>query len=143
MPQPSFRPLRHRSLYLLIIAGVIILGLLSRRSNLLPSWIGDLLYALMMYFGLRFLLVRKSIGLIAALSLAICWLIECSQLYQAPWINTIRATIPGRLILGQGFLWSDLAAYAGGVLTGACTEMLRLRMSGKASHSADSDMPGT
>ena len=41
--------------------------------------------------------------------------IECGQLYHAPWIDSIRATTPGALVLGSGFLWSDLACYAAGV----------------------------
>ena len=39
-------------------------------------------------------------------------LVEFSQLYQAPWINQRRHTVPFNFILGQGFLWSDLVAYA-------------------------------
>jgi hypothetical protein len=36
-------------------------------------------------------------------------------MYQADWINKLRATWPGHMILGQGFLWSDLVAYTLGV----------------------------
>ncbi len=42
--------------------------------------------------------------------------VELSQLYHAPWIDSIRQTTLGGLILGFGFLWSDLACYALGVL---------------------------
>lgn len=41
--------------------------------------------------------------------------IEFSQLYQAEWINSIRATILGGLILGKGFLWIDLVRYTVGI----------------------------
>ena len=40
--------------------------------------------------------------------------VELSQLYHAPWIDSIRQTTLGGLILGFGFLWSDLACYAVG-----------------------------
>jgi hypothetical protein len=52
---------------------------------------------------------------IAFFSLLFCYAIEVSQLYQAPWINAIRNTTLGALVLGSGFLWSDLLAYALGV----------------------------
>jgi hypothetical protein len=50
----------------------------------------------------------------------ICYILaatdECTQLYQAPWANTIRQTATGRLLFGAGFLWSDMLCYATGVL---------------------------
>jgi hypothetical protein len=48
--------------------------------------------------------------------------IELSQLYQASWIDSIRHTTLGGLILDFGFLWSDLACYALGVGLGAAIE---------------------
>jgi len=30
----------------------------------------------------------------------------------------VRGTLPGRLVLGAGFLWSDLVCYTAGVLLG-------------------------
>ena len=48
--------------------------------------------------------------------------IELSQLYHAPWIDSIRQTTLGGLILGFGFLWSDLACYAAGVGVGIILE---------------------
>ena len=49
--------------------------------------------------------------------------IEISQLYHAPWIDSIRRTTLGGLILGFGFLWSDLACYAVGVGLGVIIEV--------------------
>jgi hypothetical protein len=43
-------------------------------------------------------------------------------LYHAGWIDAIRATRLGGLILGYGFLWSDLVCYAAGVGLGAILE---------------------
>ena len=51
-------------------------------------------------------------------------MIELSQLYHAPWIDAIRRTRLGGLVLGYGFLWSDLACYAVGVVCGAFAELL-------------------
>ena len=41
-----------------------------------------------------------------------------------PWIDSIRHTTLGGLVLGFGFLWSDLACYAAGVGLGVTIEML-------------------
>lgn len=49
------------------------------------------------------------------LALAICYGVELSQLIQVSWLVAIRRTTIGHLILGQGFLWSDLVAYTIGV----------------------------
>ena len=48
----------------------------------------------------------------AVIALTVCYAIELSQLYKAVWIEAIRQTMPGRLVLGSGFLYSDLLAYA-------------------------------
>ena len=50
--------------------------------------------------------------------------IELSQLYHAHWIDSIRHTTLGGLILGFGFLWSDLACYAVGVGIGVIVEWI-------------------
>ena len=50
-----------------------------------------------------------------AASLLFAFLIESSQLYQAPWLNALRDTRLGGLILGYGFLWSDLVCYTVGI----------------------------
>lgn len=101
---------------LLLVCFTIILGLISRKMTILPLWIGDMLYGVMIFFIVSFLYIHKPIPLVAAISLAFCYLIEFSQLYQAEWINNIRKTLPGRLVLGQGFLCSDLFAYTIGIL---------------------------
>lgn len=51
----------------------------------------------------------------AITALAACYCIEILQLYNAPWLNALRATLPGRLVLGNGFLFSDLATYFIGI----------------------------
>jgi len=49
------------------------------------------------------------------LALGICVVVEFSQRYHAPWLDAVRATTAGRLVLGSGFDPRDLAAYAAGV----------------------------
>jgi hypothetical protein len=116
--------LKPRLKYCFFIFIVIVAGLLSRKILWVPQWVGDLLWALMVYLMVRALLINTSIKQVAIISLAFCFVIEFSQLYQANWINHIRQTLPGRLILGQGFLWGDLAAYMGGVAIGVLSEKI-------------------
>jgi hypothetical protein len=59
--------------------------------------------------------------------------VELSQLYHAPWIDGLRQIRLAALLLGHGFLWSDLVCYAVGVGVGALTESLTARHS-SASH---------
>jgi len=110
---------------LIYIAVIIMLGLLSRKVAVIPVWVGDALYATMIFYIVRGLFPEKGILWIAAAELCICFTIECSQLYQASWINNIRSTLPGRLILGQGFLWTDLIAYIAGTFAGFIIEWRR------------------
>jgi hypothetical protein len=76
----------------------------------------------MVYFIIRFLFITRSVkwGIIAAL--IFCYSIEFSQLYQAPWINNIRHTVIGGLILGETFVWGDMLCYTVGVGTGLLIE---------------------
>jgi hypothetical protein len=114
--------LKTRWYYSIAIIIVIALGLLSRKLAFVPLWTGDLLWALMVYLMVRVILIKATIKQITFISLLFCFTIECSQLYQAPWISQIRQTLPGRLILGQGFLWGDLLAYTFGIAIGAAAE---------------------
>lgn len=110
-----------RIVYLVAVGITIVLGLASRKfSYLLPLFVarnaGDALWAMMVYFGFCFLLVRKSLFLAFCLSIFFSFGIEFSQLYQADWINQIRNTVLGALILGKGFLIMDLIRYSEGIL---------------------------
>ena len=118
---------RNRIHYLILIIGTIIIGLASRfYSKYLPEFVnlglGDTLWALMVYWILGFFFSRISIARLAFLSLSVCFLVEFSQLIQADWINAIRNNTLGALILGRGFLWSDLIAYSLGVGLGMLIE---------------------
>ncbi|WP_269227699.1 DUF2809 domain-containing protein [Flavobacterium eburneipallidum] len=101
--------------YFILIILVIILGILSRKISGIPSFIGDVLYAVMVYFGMRFLFINKSHRKSMALALIFCFSIEFLQLYRAEWIINIRRTSLGHYVLGEGFLWSDLVCYVIGI----------------------------
>ncbi len=120
---------RNRLFQLALIALICLLGINSRRFGahlpwLIASYSGDTLWALAAFLGTGLLLPRASTGLVACLALIVSLTVECSQLYHAPWIDAIRRTTPGGLLLGYGFLWSDLACYAAGVGIGVMFEKL-------------------
>lgn len=116
-------PKRKWSIYVGIILTTIIMGLGSRYFAMyLPKWVnlyfGDFLWAFMIFFIFALIFRKKSTLEIMTLSLVYCYLIEISQIYHSPWIDTIRQTTIGHLILGRGFLWSDLISYTIGILAG-------------------------
>ncbi|MDR6941929.1 ribosomal maturation YjgA family protein [Mucilaginibacter pocheonensis] len=115
--------LRSKITYFVLIIITIIAGLLSRHFAIIPLFIGDILWALMVYFIIRFIFIRKPVKLLVTGSLLFCYAIEFSQLYKAPWINDLRQTLFGRLVLGAGFLWSDLLCYTLGVGIGIWIDM--------------------
>lgn len=112
---------KRRGIYLIVTLVIIVLGLASRKyGHVLPGFIaaysGDTLWAAMVYFGLRTLFPSTSILKVAAGALLFSYCIEFGQLYQADWINAIRNTTVGALVLGHGFLWTDLLCYTVGIL---------------------------
>lgn len=119
---------RNRILYLILTIITIILGLLSRKVQGLPqiisSYSGDALWALMVFFLFSFLFNKKSTIFILVISIIFSYRIEISQLYHAPWIDSIKATTLGGLILGFGFLWSDLICYTVGIVIGAIIDKI-------------------
>mgnify|MGYP000101893390 CR=1 FL=1 len=104
-----------RSLYFLVTLVVVLLGVLSRKITLLPLFVGDILYAVMIYFGFRFLFLHTNNTIKILLPLLFCFFIELQQLCDAAWLVSIRETTLGHYALGQGFLWSDLVCYTIGV----------------------------
>jgi hypothetical protein len=121
--------LKTRLTWFILVIITIILGLLSRHIAGIPLFIGDILWATMIYFGFRFLFIYKSVKFIIIASLLFCYAIEFSQLYQAPWINNIRHTVIGGLVLGEAFLWGDLLSYTVGVALAVLVERLIIKRS--------------
>ena len=128
------RAARSRVAYGLGLLLVVAAGLASRRFGAsLPSFVatyaGDTLYATMIFVLLAIAAPRASSARLAVTALAFCVGVEISQLYHAPWIDAIRRTTPGALVLGYGFLWSDLACYVAGVGLGASADRIGWRAS--------------
>ena len=118
-------PLIQSALILLVCT----LGIGSRRfGDALPGFIaayaGDTLWALAAFLGIGMVLPRASTWTVALLAISLSFAVELSQLYHAPWIDSLRSTTVGGLLMGFGFLWSDLACYAVGVGIGVLIEII-------------------
>ena len=61
--------------------------------------------------------------------LAFCFscVVELTQLYHAPWIESVRGTRVGILVLGATFNWPDLSAYGIGITLGSLAEIILCR----------------
>jgi len=100
---------------------ILVAGLSTRVfAEYLPSFVsmhfGDSLWAAMIYCGFRVIGVNKPLVWSFILSMMFCMSIEFSQLYQEEWINAIRDTVLGGLVLGKGFLAIDLIRYTIGIM---------------------------
>lgn len=125
---------RKRTQYIILVVIVIIMGLSSRRfSSMLPGWLGlyagDTLWGLMVFFTAGFIFKGLSTFRVATIALSFSIFIEISQLYHSPWIDAIRHTRIGGLILGYGFLWSDILCYTVGVAIGLALELSLIKKS--------------
>jgi hypothetical protein len=123
---------RHLAHSLALFAATLLLGLATRQyPSVFPALIarygGDALWAAMVFWLLALVNPTRGTVRIAAYALAISWAVEFSQLYHAPWIDTVRATRAGALVLGQGFLWSDLASYAVGIVLAGVVDVVIVR----------------
>ena len=121
--------MRNRLFLFIAIVVTIALGLASRKVPVLfPAFLGkypgDALWSLMVYWGIALLIPNASVKKVAVLALLVSYADEISQLYQAPWLNAIRSTTLGHLVLGSAFSWLDMLAYAVGVAAGATIEYL-------------------
>lgn len=136
MSSPIIPVERSRLKYGFATALVIGTGLVWR-SGLLPfppfltKYGGDSLWALVVFLWFGFVFRRSSTWRIALGALCFAWSVEFLQLYHAPWIDEIRSTRLGRLVLGTTFNAPDLIAYAIGIALGAFAEYLILTRSQK------------
>ena len=120
---------RNGFMYFFLVMTVMILGLSTRRFSIyFPNWIelylGDALWALMIFFLFGFLFRTRETKWVTAGALLFSFSIEISQLYHSQWIDSLRKTRIGGLVLGYGFLWSDLVSYTVGIGVGVLIERL-------------------
>jgi hypothetical protein len=124
--------MRHRPIIVLVLVIVLVVGLSIRRFGahlpfVIKEYAPDTLWALAVFLLCRLLLPRASTIQCATIAVIFSVCIEVSQLYYAPWIDATRRTTLGGLVLGYGFLWSDIGCYLVGVGIGAGLDAALLR----------------
>ena len=123
---------RSRKVYGLLIVVTGLLGLASRKfalalPTLVAAYAGDTLWALLVFWLLGFCCPHWPSRRVAGYALLFAVAIETSQLYHAPWLDALRRTTLGSLVLGHGFLWSDLLCYGVGIAAGLGCELMAAR----------------
>ena len=131
-PPPITRARRSRVVYGTLVAATVLLGLGSRRyADACPDavrlYVGDVLWAAMVYFAAATVWPAATVRRLVIATAVFSLVIEASQLYHAPWIDAVRATRPGGLVLGFGFRLSDIVCYAIGVGLAALMDAWSLR----------------
>lgn len=127
MNVPTIRRKRIRLTYGLAAGLTILLGLFWRSGLVaMPGFVvkygGDALWSLVVFFALGMVFTRATTLQVALTAVAFSWAIEFLQLYHAPWIDSIRSTVLGRLVLGSTFNSPDLVAYVIGVVLGSIAD---------------------
>lgn len=112
----------------LLILAVIALGLASRRGYVpfpaaLGNYPGDALWAWVVLLCVAWVRPAITRTRLVGWSLAIAFAVEFLQLYQAPWMQALRANKVAYLVLGNGFDPLDLAAYVVGIALGALVDL--------------------
>jgi hypothetical protein len=117
----------HRLIYLVILFIIICIGLYSKSmTGIITEVIDfkDVVWAMMIYFLFRIVFINWSIIKVAVIGIFFSFMVEVSQLYHDDWIDKLRRTFLGELILGSNFVWGDLAAYLCGIGFGIITDYL-------------------
>lgn len=111
---------------------VVAAGVLSRcfpLPGVLAEHTGDALYATAAFCLFAWLRPALPTRWLAAAALAFAWAIEAMQTVAWPWLADLRSSRLGALLLGQGFSWADVVAYAIGTLTGVVADVTFLKPS--------------
>ena len=120
---------RVRLIYLILAISAAICGIASRSYGaILPRFVaeyaGDTLWAFVVFLSVSLVTPQAPVLVRSGIALALAFAIELSQLYHAPWIEALRDTTVGGLLLGFGFLWTDLVCYTTGILCGVIVDCI-------------------
>jgi hypothetical protein len=74
-----------------------------------------MLWGAMVFFCVAAVKPRMEFWRLAVVAAAVAALVEFSQLIHLGWLDQLRRTTVGALLLGQTFAWWDIAAYWAGV----------------------------
>lgn len=118
---------------MVLTALTITLGLGSRRPGapaLVQAYAGDVLWGVLFFLLYASIWPKRATVVLGAYALVTTELIELSELYQAPWIVTLRASKLGGLLLGHVFSWSDVVCvFVGTGISAALDAYVRSRLS--------------
>ena len=127
-PQLQKERLFYRAVFLFVLILLCICGIAVRRRNgispdFFNTYFPDAAWTMAVYCGFG-LLFCKGIRVNLPAALLVSYLVECSQLLHTPALDALRATRIGGLMLGYGFLRSDLLCYTVGALFCAGAEYI-------------------
>lgn len=121
--------------YLIAALLSLFIGYYSRHSDIsfiknnyfIQHYLGDAIWAMMIYWGFRWFSPLYDARQTRFYALITCFVIEFSQLIQTAFMNSLRSNVFGRLVLGSGFLFSDLVAYTLGILCAFVLDIFFIR----------------
>ena len=88
-------------------------------GDFVRNWATSLAYEMFWIFAAFFVFPRRSAITRIAITVCIATIaIEFLQLWKPPWLQEIRRTFFGALVLGTSFVWTDLLAYPVGSAMG-------------------------
>ena len=111
------------------LAGIVATGYLLRfhapNPALMRDAAGGAAYVVAATLGLLLIRPRLAPQKVALVGFAFACVVEVSQVVSSPWLDAVRATRLGRLVLGTTFAWGDFGPYAvGGLLAWAMAACL-------------------
>lgn len=80
--------------------------------------LGGAFYVLVWIFAALFVFPGWRPARVCAGALLATILVECAQLWHPGWLDSVRATRPGGLLLGSTFQWADFPYYFLGYFIG-------------------------
>lgn len=132
MKKPNYQ--RYRLALLIGMILIIPLGYSVRFATGLGSPVfqdvcGSIAYQILLMFLFAFFYPRMNLVKVAIAVFVLSSAIELLQLWQPPFLQAIRATWAGRVLLGNTFLWADFPPYAIGSFLGwLCLKGLHRKM---------------
>ncbi|MBC7970082.1 MAG: DUF2809 domain-containing protein [Verrucomicrobia bacterium] len=115
--------LNYRLVLLVSMSIIVPIGYVIRFAQT-PTWawlndaIGSLAYEIFWVLLAAFLSPRTPLRAIAVGVCLITCGLEWLQLWHPPFLESVRATLPGRLVLGNTFSWFDFPPYVVGSVLG-------------------------
>jgi hypothetical protein len=110
-------------LFVTIVAGLVVRMVPLDLSPLVVKYGGSMLWALAIYWLVSTILSRSGLVTSAMIAGLLATAVEFLKLYHTQDIEAFRMTLPGTLLLGQVFSFSDIAAYWFAVSFGAILDM--------------------